>query len=279
MQNSSKKNIQKIPINGYNCKVDFMNLTYNQFLKKMKARLSFEPLDNFDELVNELKNIEMLDMNESSTYITDYRANKFIYISPNVKDISGYTREETLSYGPDGIMALFHPKDREIISDILFIEGDKAIKKTPNIFNYKLKISFTYRLQQKDGTYVKILNQFTPILINKSKEIVAIMGTTTLHNSSNDDIISNVKYKTPFGNWITIYNKIFPVNNEIENKLSPKELEIVQLVAAGFSAKEIATKTNKSIETINTQRKNIIAKTNTQSMTDVVVLALKNKWI
>jgi DNA-binding NarL/FixJ family response regulator len=62
-------------------------------------------------------------------------------------------------------------------------------------------------------------------------------------------------------------------------RLTPREREIVQLLAEGKSNKEIATYLNISVKTAETHRANIMLKMNFHSVTELVRYAVKNKII
>lgn len=62
-------------------------------------------------------------------------------------------------------------------------------------------------------------------------------------------------------------------------RLTPREREIVQLLAEGKSNKEIATYLNISVKTAETHRANIMLKLNFHSVTELVRYAVKNKII
>lgn len=58
--------------------------------------------------------------------------------------------------------------------------------------------------------------------------------------------------------------------------LSPREVEIVRLIAKGLIAKEIADALNLSTHTIYTHRKNIMKKLNISSSSELILYALNN---
>ncbi len=58
------------------------------------------------------------------------------------------------------------------------------------------------------------------------------------------------------------------------NPLTPREVEIVRLVAKGLIAKEIASKLNLSTHTIYTHRKNIMKKLNLNTASELVLYAV-----
>lgn len=62
-------------------------------------------------------------------------------------------------------------------------------------------------------------------------------------------------------------------------RLTPREREVVQLLAEGKSNKEIATYLNISVKTAETHRANIMLKMNFHSVTELVRYAVKNKII
>ena len=57
--------------------------------------------------------------------------------------------------------------------------------------------------------------------------------------------------------------------------LSPREREILQLIAEGLSAKEIAAHINLSIKTVETHRRNIMGKLNMQSIAELTKYAIR----
>jgi DNA-binding NarL/FixJ family response regulator len=61
--------------------------------------------------------------------------------------------------------------------------------------------------------------------------------------------------------------------------LTPREREIVQLVAEGMSTKELADKLNISPKTAETHRTNILRKLNLRSVSELVRYAIRNKLV
>ena len=63
------------------------------------------------------------------------------------------------------------------------------------------------------------------------------------------------------------------------DRLTPREREIVQLVAEGKSNKEIATALNISIKTVEAHRSNLMHKLNLSSVSELVRYAVRNKIV
>lgn len=61
--------------------------------------------------------------------------------------------------------------------------------------------------------------------------------------------------------------------------LTSSEMEIVRLIAEGLTTKEIAGKKNISFHTVMTHRKNIFRKTGVNSVSELIMYAIKAGWI
>ena len=70
-----------------------------------------------------------------------------------------------------------------------------------------------------------------------------------------------------------------PADDETEGPLSPRERQIVQLVAEGKSSKEVADSLGISARTVETHRGNILRKLKLRSVTDLVRYAVRNKIV
>jgi DNA-binding NarL/FixJ family response regulator len=68
-------------------------------------------------------------------------------------------------------------------------------------------------------------------------------------------------------------------NTRESSTLTPREREIVQLVAEGRSTKEVADKLGISPKTAETHRTNIMRKLNIHSVSDLVRYAIRNKLV
>lgn len=64
-----------------------------------------------------------------------------------------------------------------------------------------------------------------------------------------------------------------------EFRLSEREIEIIDLIAEGFTSKEIATRLFISEHTVKTHRKNIFQKTNVSDSDELIKWAMNNKLI
>jgi two-component system, NarL family, response regulator NreC len=77
----------------------------------------------------------------------------------------------------------------------------------------------------------------------------------------------------------TLGRRVQPSAMAANPDISPREEEILRLVAWGYSNKEIAARLNLSVKTIETHKTNAMHKLNLQNRIDVVKFALLCNWL
>lgn len=260
------------------------NTDFITYLRTAKALIASTIAPSYKNLPENIEYISPVLSNlEQMLYVFDLENNKFTYLSDNSLNIMGYPAEELYKIGPEKFMEMWHEKDFEIIVNTVFSEGLDLIKKQNDSDISKHKIAFTYRLKQKDGSYRTLLNQFSHVLEDENRNPLVLMGTTSNISEiqSKPELFCRVTYQNAKGKWEKIYERFFSLEDEASKDygLTPKEYEIIRFIHQGLSSKEIANRTNRSTETIKSQRKSILSKTGCASMIDVIVLANKNGWL
>ncbi|WP_372651382.1 response regulator transcription factor [Draconibacterium sp.] len=134
-----------------------------------------------------------------------------------------------------------------------------------------------------------------PVTLNNSKK--NLNNLLSLYNKSNVvGLISNHYDRTLYDNFadnifvtdrqetitqiISKHFKATPaVNNDIDNTLSEREIDVLKLLASGKSNKEIAEELFISIHTVISHRKNISSKIGVKSTAALVIYAVANGLI
>jgi DNA-binding NarL/FixJ family response regulator len=112
---------------------------------------------------------------------------------------------------------------------------------------------------------------FLPKNSNQIELLMAIRevnnGNRFLAKSISEDVLE--KYLNKY--------KPYTINqSKIENELTERELEIIELFADGYNYKEVADKLNISTSTVETHKKNIFEKLEINSIVGLVKYAIKN---
>lgn len=145
------------------------------------------------------------------------------------------------------------------------------------VLNYK--VSYDYRIQKKDGTYIRILQQVLPIQLDEFDKVIK---TFCIH--------TNISHLKPTGipvlSFIGLNGEIsyFDVNvKEIffstSILLTRREREIMGLLIEGKKSEQISNELFISKSTVDTHRKNILRKTGCLNTASLVSLAVKKGWL
>ncbi len=256
---------------------------YHTFFNEAKNAIKEKGIINKDEFLGEIeKYIPLSQQTDAILFVIDYRLGEFLYVSPNAIHVEGYTAEEVIEAGPVGFIENFHPIDAEVLMNKVYPDGMEFTYQMPEIDYPSTRISVNYRLKQKTGEYFSMLQQFWYLADDGNRNPLAIIGTVTNITDlyKEHKMFCKIHCFDENKHWKMVFEKHYSVNEELVTLgISEKELEILKHISNGLTSKEIAYNSNRSVETINKQRKTILEKTGCQSLTEVVALALKNKWI
>lgn len=119
-------------------------------------------------------------------------------------------------------------------------------------------------------------------LIEKSQKLNA--NGYLLKNTHNGELIDALRHVvTSSAFYLPPHLSDQKKNNELyrdefvdKMRLTPREVEIIKLIAQGKSAKEIAAQLFLSLHTVDTHRKNILTKLNMKNIADLVRFAFEN---
>lgn len=257
-----------------------MENNFKSFLEKAKHINDIESLEGYERFFDpSFFNDEVAGDLDVVLFVIDFRVPSFIYLSPNTNQVHGYSKSEILAVGPIEFYNWLHPTDNKIVLTQIFSDINDFINSNKKIDFTNVKISYNYRLKQKDGSYKFLMNRFSTIIKGPGNAPLVIIGTvrdiSDLYTKSELFCrIEEVSTKK------RVFEKFYPITESLQSLgITNKEFEILKLVHAGNSSKEIAEILNKSIQTIHTHRKNILKKLDLKSMTDVVVLAKDKGWV
>lgn len=257
--------------------------TYQSFFNEAKNAIKEKGIVNKEEFLAEIeKYIPLSLQTDAILFVIDYRLGEFIYVSPNAIHIEGYTSDEVIEAGPIGFIEKFHPIDAEVVMSKVYPDGMEYIYQMQSVDFASTRISYNYRLQQKNGSYISMMQQFWYLADDGNRNPLAIIGIVTNITDlyKEHKLFCKIHCLDENKHWKLVFEKYYLVNEQlIELGITERELEIIKHISNGLTSKEIAHNSNRSIETINKQRKTILEKTGCQSLTEVVKMALKNNWI
>ena len=210
-----------------------------------------------------LKLEELTGENDQYFQVFDMGQMKFLFTSKNIFNMLGITAEDI---NPGHYTQLIHPDDEERLGQA----RSRVYKMEKEIFKAQKGSSLTsynLRIRNEDGNYNSLFVQdymfYSPIPY-KVVFLIQVITNIDWYNMKKD------RFHHYAGNDLSLFK--FPDQKllEIGPDLSYREFEIIRMIEAGHSSKDIADKLFLSIHTVNTHRSNILEKSGKSRISDLI---------
>ena len=195
-----------------------------------------------------------------STYffIYDCIEDSILYINTAFTSITGHNTED---FTLNKLMDMIHPSDQPYF----FENEEKGLAFTNQLKfeeHFRYTIRYSYRIQKSDATYLRITQECQALEVNAQGHLAK---TLVIHKiQEHENFCMQNDYK--------IFDKAHSIYLDLNNdfNLTKRELEILTLIKEGLTSKEISAILNLSMNTVQTHRKNILYKTNSNSFIELV---------
>lgn len=247
-----------------------------QFLKEIKRIDGYQKYMDASFYDNALSTV----LNQI-VYAIDFRTMSFIHLSKNVKEVFGLEYDYVSENGPMSIYKYISAEDNELLDKHVMRNITQCALREKDHEPENLRFAYNFRMTTDSGEVRCILNRLTILIYGEHGIPLVSVGTMTdiTHLHKTPELFCEGSRINKDGSVSIILHKVFPIDNGSNDfNLSKKELEVLKMVVQGFISKEIAAKTNRSIQTIHTHRKNILRKMNCHNITEAVIIAKDQKW-
>ncbi|MAM30547.1 MAG: hypothetical protein CMC13_16140 [Flavobacteriaceae bacterium] len=200
-------------------------------------------------------------------YVVDWQSSRIVY-QKNVQNILGYNEDE---FNLQKILSIAHPEDLNIVKRITQAIVNHLVENPGSEF-HQTSLNITYRFRKKDGSFIKLLRQssfFAETNDGKFKSNISLLTDISFFDDS--DIV-HWDFITPRIDQEKLKNHVYA---EFSSLFTDREVEIIKLVAANHTSKEIAEKLYISPHTVNTHRKNILQKAQCANTADLITFCQK----
>jgi len=216
--------------------------------------------------------------NQSFFIVINTSRKCYEFISQNFHTILGHDIGLMKRMGPKYFLSLFHPDDlplwlnvskelMDYISDQVSLEDRK-----------KLLFTYNFRIKNARGNYQNILAHLTPIEFDTfGTPVMAISHYTIVGEGVYKPIIGAIKVLNKKNVYETIFYKNYS-KEVLSNKLSKREIDIIQELALDRSSKEIADRLCISSHTVDQHRRNILKKLSFKSTGQLVQHCKTNNY-
>ncbi len=208
-------------------------------------------------------------------YIFNCATARIEFVDHKVLNVLGYTVEE---FSVELFFESIHPEDvsyylnhEHAVTDFFTqLPVDKVLK---------YKVSHDCRVRRSDGQYIRILQQVTTAQSDEDGAVIRTLGVHTDITHLKPEGKPQLSFigldgEPSYYNWKP--NVVFLPAKQL---LTKREQEIVKMIVEGQSSDMIAANLYISRNTVNTHRRNILAKTKTKSLADLVRKAIQEGWV
>lgn len=207
--------------------------------------------------------------------IFSYARNEFDLVDVQLEKVLGYSINE---YDVPFLISCIHPDD---VPYFLNFENRAMDFLTTlpvdDLVNYK--VLHDYRVRKADGNYVRLLQQG---IVLEHDEHGGILRTLIVHTD-----ITHIKTEgRPVLSFIGLNGRQSFTNVETKRLImmptevvTKREKEVLSLMTKGKLSKEIAIELKISKLTVDRHRKNILAKTSSNTTSELITKAIQNGWV
>lgn len=210
----------------------------------------------------------------SGISVFDLFRKEHIFYSPNFCSMLGYDVQDIVDQGQSFLDSKIHPDDYiELMKNGITLL--KLFYQFTSVEKADYKLINEYRVLNTENKYIKILEQHQILELDKFGNLWLTLSTIDI--SPNQDI--DGKIKSQLLNFrtgkIIAFKEDDKIKETIDVSLTQREIQILQLVKAGFLSKEISDKLSITVHTVNTHRQKLLKKLGANNSMEAIVFALK----
>lgn len=211
--------------------------------------------------------------------ILDHRDMSYAHISDNVTAVLGYPAEELYSRGSNFLVDKYHPDDLEKLP-VLFPMLATRLKDLSEPEIMDCCVSYDFRMLLGDGRYHWIQQQTIPLTMDHLKNIVhalVIVTDVTAYKNQQCCCYRIVMHGRDSAQGLVLLEG--SMGDARARGITPREAEIIQLIATGKPEKDIAEALGISVQTVKVHRRNLLRKTGVSSSAELIHFAMANMII
>ena len=216
-------------------------------------------------------------------YLASCDGSGLIFMEPSPEEVTGFTLEEMMAGGIDMQISRIHPDDISGLYDkaLRIIQKNSAAAKHGK---RTIPMVLHYRIKRADGEWREIVEtKIFRYLKNGHRDrvlgkVVDITEQAIHDRLQTEKFLSEPGNDYPFLNSLDKFKKN-PVISEGIGEITKREKEILYLIGAGFSTKQIASQLFISINTVQTHRSNLLRKLQVKNSMELIREVSKAFWL
>lgn len=236
-----------------------------------------EAIDRFGYLGNKMAHIM------PTFFVLDYQKRTYTTITKSCEQMTGFPAEQHIEDGIPFLLDIYQKEDFGIYNTHIYANNAEILQSTPQSQHQELVFSYNFRITNKQKKVVKVYQRNAYITSKETGLPLYSVGfVTDITPIKSDTVMQHTVERhtiTDSGVQVQPLLHRFYYPNEEDQVLSKREKEILCLMAEGFNSKELAVRLHVSEHTIINHRKNMLKKTNTKNIAELVAFAIRSKII
>lgn len=209
--------------------------------------------------------LELFDTANQFFFLADYSRLRMLYVSPNVKQVLGYEASE---YDFRKHFDIIHPDDRLAVFEIGKTVLSRELNYISGCSDRQVALEMVYRAAKSNMRYTRVSLGVSRHIDPEGGiyEMAAVRDISHIHCGT------KVSFALLGGRPFMELPEVPGINPSI----SRREQEIIYHISKGYTSRRIAYELKISEYTVNTHRKNIMRKTGTSNLVDLLIYAATN---
>lgn len=203
---------------------------------------------------------------------------QILYVSSKFRQITGYSCEKFRTEGAPFWFSVIHPADMQSVVGII-TKAQHALL-TANVSPAE-PLRLEYRITRRDGCiiWVREFKQIVSYQDGKKDHILGCLHDITAEKAAEQDaVLSLLQRDKPAHGLLeqAIAHQLVEPSEQVKgvpptaHRVSAREKQVLRLVAAGHSSKQIAAELGISENTVETHRRHLLKKFNVNNSTALV---------
>jgi DNA-binding CsgD family transcriptional regulator len=231
-----------------------------------------------------LSKFEMLSSNLLTSppllYLIDYTKSSYLVMTDATKAITSYDPRDFLDGGIPQLIDIFQPDDFKVYNTLVFPANIAFLQQHKDQPSDKFVFSYNFRVKAKNGQFVTVLQRGSYITSpNTGLPLFSLGYVIDISAFKRDRLIYHTIEEIDNDSSFIVKNRLvenFFYPYEEDKILSRREKCILTMMADGLSSKQIAGKLHISENTIANHRKNMLRKTSTGNVAQLIAYACKS---
>ncbi|WP_116107842.1 helix-turn-helix transcriptional regulator [Lewinella sp. IMCC34191] len=211
----------------------------------------------------------VIDRSHVLVYATDYRTQRFKYLSKGISRLLGYRHDQWQRRGIEAVTAAVSPQDRRSFLKIRQ-HIRNTVRTTPADRQRDLHFTYTLRCQASDERILWLAFHQTVLCVDNSGHLLADVVVVTDITAFQPRVsgVLSVTLADEHGGSTTLETVAYQSREELI--FSDRELDVLRLVAQGMSSREIGRQLSITYNTVSTHRKKMMRKARVKRAMDLV---------